>query len=613
MSRIRSISLGTRLALAFAAVCLACLIVAFAGVRGTGDLGASAHELGEAGVAQADLTVVADGVAKNARDVIRHLYIYDGDLAKQDQIAGEMQQRKASIDAAFKRAAAAHPDDAADFRRLGAARATFIERFQRAIAISRRETRLDRENRDGSRTLYLEQVVPARDRMDARLDVLRKKMAADIQAQAVSADETAASTKRMIIVVGLLAILLSAALAVVITRTVTVPVKVILERMQTLRDHCIKGLNDGLGAMARGDLTVDVERRTECIGDASQDEVGEIARTFDAIRDAVGDSLDGYDGARRELGTLVGAVSASSQTLSAASQQMAATSEETGRAVGEIAQAVSDVAQGAERQVRSVEEARNATEEVGQATRASAQSAEETAHAAAEARTVAREGEQAVAQATEAMRQVRESSAHVSDAMHQLGAKSEQIGGIVETITGIAGQTNLLALNAAIEAARAGEQGRGFAVVAEEVRKLAEESQQAAASISLLVREIQAETVQAVNVVEEGAARTEEGAATVEQARHAFGRIGASVDDMTGRVDAIAAAVQQIAASAEKVQSDMTEVAAVAEQSSASSEQVSASTQETSASAQEIASSAQQLAGTASELEELVGRFTLAG
>ena len=75
--------------------------------------------------------------------------------------------------------------------------------------------------------------------------------------------------------------------------------------------------------------------------------------------------------------------------------------------------------------------------------------------------------------------------------------------------TGISEQTNLLALNAAIEAARAGEQGRGFAVVAEEVRKLAEESQQAALSIATLIGEIQTETQAAAAVVEQGAARTE--------------------------------------------------------------------------------------------------------
>ena len=121
--------------------------------------------------------------------------------------------------------------------------------------------------------------------------------------------------------------------------------------------------------------------------------------------------------------------------------------------------------------------------------------------------------------------------------------KSEQIGGIVDTITGIAEQTNLLALNAAIEAARAGEQGRGFAVVAEEVRKLAEESQAAAAQISALIGEIQAETAQAVAVVAGGAQRTDDGAAEVEQTREAFERIGAAVEDMTARVEQIAAAV----------------------------------------------------------------------
>jgi methyl-accepting chemotaxis protein len=259
-----------------------------------------------------------------------------------------------------------------------------------------------------------------------------------------------------------------------------------------------------------------------------------------------------------------------------------------------------------------MEQAKVATQEVATASDFGARSAEETARAAVSAREVAELGAGAVAQASEAMGAVRDSSLRATDAIRGLGAKSEQIGGIVGTITRIAEQTNLLALNAAIEAARAGDQGRGFAVVAEEVRKLADESQQAAASIAGLIAEIQAETGRAVEVVEDGARRTEDGVATVEEARESFVALGASVQDMNGRVEEIASAIRQIASSSRRVQDDMADVAAVAEQSSASSEEVSASTQQTSASTQQIAASAQELARTADELERLVGEFTLA-
>jgi methyl-accepting chemotaxis protein len=276
---------------------------------------------------------------------------------------------------------------------------------------------------------------------------------------------------------------------------------------------------------------------------------------------------------------------------------MASTSEEAGKAVGEIAHAVSDVAQGAERQVRMIAEAKLATDTAGQT--------------ASETRTVAEDGVQAAAEAGAAMERVREASQAVSGAIGGLAAKSEEIGGIVQTITDIAGQTNLLALNAAIEAARAGEQGRGFAVVADEVRKLAEESQQAAGTIGTLIGDIQDATAHTVGVVEAGAARTTDGATTVQRAKDAFHAIGGSVDDMSARVEGIAAAMVQIAERAATVERDMLEITGVAEEASASTQQVSAAAENTSASAQQIAASAQTLAATAGELSQLVGAFTL--
>jgi methyl-accepting chemotaxis protein len=147
--------------------------------------------------------------------------------------------------------------------------------------------------------------------------------------------------------------------------------------------------------------------------------------------------------------------------------------------------------------------------------------------------------------------------------------------------------------------------------VAEEVRKLAEESQDAAGQIAGLIGEIQTETQKVVGVVAAGAKRTEDGVHTVQQTRAAFERIGTAVEAMTERITEIASAAQQISAETSQMESSIGEVAAVAQQSSASAEQVSASTQQTSASTQQIAASAQELARTAEQLQELVGRFTL--
>ena len=92
----------------------------------------------------------------------------------------------------------------------------------------------------------------------------------------------------------------------------------------------------------------------------------------------------------------------------------------------------------------------------------------------------------------------------VASTISKLNERSQEIVQIVDAISTIAGQTNLLALNAAIEAARAGEQGRGFAVVADEVRKLAEQSQEAAKQIAALITMIKEDTKEAVSAMDTG-------------------------------------------------------------------------------------------------------------
>jgi methyl-accepting chemotaxis protein len=615
MTSIRNLPIAARLGGAFGVVCLALAIVALAGMNALSGLREDTDNLGERQLTAAQLL---GGMQERAKDNIglisQHLYVSDGDLAKQDEHFEEIEGNwtKSKADGAKLEALFDGTSAEAEYTAWADVRAKVVELQKQILEASRSETLRNAEDRSASRTAFERQLLVLDSEMEVAAEQLTTATSEFASTAVEEAHATHSSGVRLMLIVAIIAIILAIGLAVWVTRSVVRPVRALSDRMTSLDEHCLNELSIAMDKLGDGDLTYPVTAVTTPIEVNSTDELGRLSSTFNTMLSKAQNSIRGYEVMRIQVSGVLKQVADGAGTVASASQQMAATSDEAGRAVGEIASAVTDVAQGAERQVRMVESTREAVQEAARAATASAESASVTAEAANEARTVAEQGVTSASQATDAIRQVAESSANVGSAMEGLASKSAQIGGIVTTITGLAEQTNLLALNAAIEAARAGEQGKGFAVVAEEVRKLAEESQSAAGQISSLIGEIQAETQNVVGVVAEGGRRTADGVATVEQTREAFEAIGQAVEDVTGRVGEIASAVHQISAEARRAESDIGEVAAVAEQSSASAQQVSASTQQTSASTQEIASSASELARTAERLDGVVSRFKLA-
>lgn len=353
----------------------------------------------------------------------------------------------------------------------------------------------------------------------------------------------------------------------------------------------IQELSVATSYIAKGDLSVnDIKVK-------SSDELGRLATDFMSMT-----------GSLRQL---IKQVLESAEQMAASSEQLTAGASQSAQSASQVAVIITDVAQGTEKQLKSVDMAVGVVENLSAGIVQVATNTKSVSKLANQATLAASEGGNAIGKAINQMIVIEQSVANTAQTVELLGERSQQIGLIVETISGIAGQTNLLALNAAIEAARAGEQGRGFAVVADEVRKLAEQSQEATKQIAELISSIRQETENAVVSMNVGKQEVSTGSEVVNSAGENFNEIIQLIGELSSQIAAISDAIGQMSGGSQEIVNAVKEIDKESRNTASQTQAVSAATEEQSASTEEIAASSQALAKLAENLQQAINKFTI--
>ncbi|MDZ7804469.1 PAS domain-containing methyl-accepting chemotaxis protein [Thiohalophilus sp.] len=248
-----------------------------------------------------------------------------------------------------------------------------------------------------------------------------------------------------------------------------------------------------------------------------------------------------------------------------------------------------------EQQSAETEQIATAINELNASSQEVASSASQAEEAASQAATAVTRGKEVVEQNIVTIRGLSQELNNASEIVRALGSDTDNISKIIDMINGVAEQTNLLALNAAIEAARAGEQGRGFAVVADEVRMLAQRSQEATQEIQGMIEQLQGRSRQAVEVMDKSQAETERSVEQTGEAGEALSEIDDSVRSINDMNSQIAKAVEEQSSVIEEINHNMVNINDLANDNSTSMQQMQ--------------ESCQVLLQTAKNMESLVEQF----
>ncbi len=355
--------------------------------------------------------------------------------------------------------------------------------------------------------------------------------------------------------------------------------------------------------------------------------LGALERVVEATKKiADGDlRIDDLEAGDREIGALAHAVNdmkfklkalikdivQNSEMIASSSRELTDAAQQGTQSINMMAQSTVEMTEQADEQTSNV----NNLQEIIQNLREKMQALYDGAIAmdlvAAESAKSTVTGQEKISTAIDVMKNISEQVHSSVEVVGNLGKRSDEIGEIVKTISAIADQTNLLALNAAIEAARAGEHGRGFAVVADEVRKLAEQSSSAAASISELIASIQQDTAAAVESISHGNEGVQDGMDSVMATSEAFQNIGAQVEKLAMNVVDSMIQIEEVNTHSDEISEAVNRTQEITKQSSENATSVSAAAEEQTAMINEISEASKTLAKLAEDMHAEVAKFKI--